>query len=121
MMRLRKLSVLLLAVCPACLADVADAPDDPIGSAAEPGILPVRGKGGGPGVPHFEGQCADTCYDIASDLCGAWEDECAPAYPQDRIVTCAGKTVSCDAAQHAAEGSTFGISYCWRDCMGFRN
>jgi hypothetical protein len=36
-------------------------------------------------------------------------------------VTCVEKTVSCDAAEHAAYDDDWGMTYCWRECMGLRN
>jgi hypothetical protein len=122
---MRKLYLVLALVVPACLADVSDAPDEPVGAAVERGLhhgayTPGTRTPPGP-APYYGGPCGDTCYDLPSDLCGDWESECADEAPSAKVVECAGKTVSCEAARRASAGDTIGIGWCWRECEGYHD
>jgi hypothetical protein len=110
-----------------CRVDVTDAPGEPVGAAVEPGIHRGDGATSPPDpvttsdwwLEHHQGPCADACYDIATDLCD-WQDVCADVAPSDDAVTCAGEVLSCAEAQHAANGETWGLEWCWRSCAGIR-
>jgi hypothetical protein len=109
-----------------CVADVADGPDEQVGAAEEPGILRNNGMSSAPvdsmtaikwWHESHHSPCAEACYDVSIDLCD-WRDECVDVEPTDATITCVGKALTCDAAEHAANGEAWGLEWCFRSCGG---
>jgi hypothetical protein len=109
-----KLAPLLLAVLPACLADV---PDEPIGDAVEPGIH-YGNAGDSAGdkalrawLNSHRGLCAQGCLAAAARSC-PWDQVC----DDTDFVDCAGVTLTCPEAESAGSGGLAGLSECWEKC-----
>src|SRR5260221_6203511 len=104
MLSLTRIIPLLIVASVAALSAscTAGAPDDgAVGIAAEP---IVRGPG------------AFACYLVASNNCGDWRPACSDPNAVGGPVICAGKGLTCDAAEHAASGDPSGMMYCYRLC-----
>jgi hypothetical protein len=105
----------------ACVADVADAPDEAaVGSVGELGLH--RGYPPDPKPPDpvaaahawratHSGPCADACW-------GVWTGRCEACMEGDEDVACAGATLTCIEAEHALGHGLVGVSSCWRSCEG---
>jgi hypothetical protein len=65
--------------------------------------------------------CLTACDLVAMGRCD-WESQCDEDYGGAGVgshdTLCGGKFLSCDAAEHAANGEAWGVSYCWRRCEG---
>jgi hypothetical protein len=84
----------------------ADAPHDAAGVSSEPIVA---------------GPCATACYLAATGDCD-WQSQCSDEYGGAGMggltALCGQKFLDCDAAEHAALGKTWSVSYCWRSCEG---
>ncbi len=89
----------------ACLAPVGDA-------SSREDVETAR-------APIVEGSaCALACRAAAAGQCD-WQSQCDPnEWPP--LAACAGRFITCDAAENAYDRGAYGLEWCYRDCENLR-
>src|SRR5689334_22121237 len=78
-------------------------------------LVPVTDEVATERAPIVDGTaCARSCRAASTDECD-WQSQCDPnEWPP--IACCAGRFITCLAAEHAHNDGAWGLEWCYRDC-----
>jgi hypothetical protein len=90
-----------------CIADVSDDSEDVVDDDArlQQGNI-------------IAGHCQEACDAVATGDCD-WQDQCSED-DAFHLAYCGHKFLTCDEAEHAADGDLYGRTYCWRGCANLK-